>query len=357
MDQIPKLGYIPDPPDPRDFQLLTLIAPPVMALPSKVSYREQMTPVKHQDGVGACTAFAALAIKEFYDSKEYNQTIDLSEEWLYYKCKEIDGYLGEGTYPRVAADVLLKQGVCEEKFWPYETQFPPKTRPAAGAELNALQYKISSYAYVPPNLTAVKTALAQNGPLLIGVKVWKNFFSIGPTGVVPTPAGEYIGGHAMCVVGYDDTKQMLEIKNSWGTTFGDNGYVWLPYSLFNSLILGSLLGFVDIVNIQKHWTDWPNEALIEQDIVYNKGIFKGYPDGTFHPWEPLTRRHVALVLARLNRPVDTELLEDYNVATRGWVKSQFPNLQWNNENWNEPLTRFQLVILLAREIAAYGIVR
>jgi hypothetical protein len=273
--------------------------------------------------------------------------MDFSEQWLYCKCKAIDGYAGEGTYPRAACDVLLKQGVCEEKFWPYETRYPPTTKPLAGADLNAAQYKILSYAYVPANLVAVKTALAQNGPLLIAIQVWRNFYSIGPSGVIPSPTGDYIGGHAMCLVGYDDDKQMLEIKNSWGSTFGDSGYVWLPYSLFDRLTMGNLCSFVDIVGLIKHWKDWPDEAIVEQDIVYRKGIFEGYPDGTIRPWEPLTRRHVALVQHRLGHSVDSKLLKDYSPATRAWTKEVFPNLQWNSEKWEEPLTRFQVIVLLA----------
>ncbi len=346
------LGYIPDPPDVRDFQLLSLLPPLMVPLPIKYSYREHMTPVRNQYNLGACCAFAALSVKEYFDSKEYAKEIDLSEQWLYAKCKEIDGYPGEGTYLRAAADVLLKSGACEEKFWPYEARHPAAKNPLSGADLNAQQYKITSYAYVPAYLASVKTALYQNGPLIVGVEVKQNFYNIGTNGIIPKPAGSMLGGHAMCVVGYDDDKQMLEIKNSWGEGFGDKGYVWLPYAYFDEMVLGPLNSYVDMVGFHKHWKDWPDEALVEQDIVFRKGIFEGYPDGTIRPWEPLTKRHVALVQHRLGRYVKQKFFNDYSIASRKWVQDSFPYFQWNKEDWEEPITRFQFINLLAREIVS-----
>lgn len=44
---------------------------------------------------------------------------------------------------------------------------------------------------------------------------------------------EFMGGHAVAVVGYDETG--LIIKNSWGTSFGRGGYTTLPYNQFNKV--------------------------------------------------------------------------------------------------------------------------
>jgi hypothetical protein len=42
------------------------------------------------------------------------------------------------------------------------------------------------------------------------------------------------GGHSMCVVGYDDTRYggAFEVQNSWGETWGNGGYIWIPYDVF-----------------------------------------------------------------------------------------------------------------------------
>jgi len=81
----------------------------------------------------------------------------------------------------------------------------------------------------------VKKSLSEGKPVIIGMKcpdsfekaidVWRPF---------ENPAGNY-SGHAMCVVGYDDKKYggAFEVLNSWGTNWGNNGYTWIPYTVFN----------------------------------------------------------------------------------------------------------------------------
>ena len=48
------------------------------------------------------------------------------------------------------------------------------------------------------------------------------------------PSGQAIGGHAILFVGYDDSKSLFKFKNSWGTSWGHNGYGYLPYKYFTS---------------------------------------------------------------------------------------------------------------------------
>ena len=46
----------------------------------------------------------------------------------------------------------------------------------------------------------------------------------------PDSNEEPIGGHAVLFVGYDDSKSVFKFKNSWGQSWGENGYGFLPYS-------------------------------------------------------------------------------------------------------------------------------
>lgn len=89
----------------------------------------------------------------------------------------------------------------------------------------------------PPNfkVAAVKKAISQNKPVVIGMPVYESFDLLGVGGVwngFATSASR--GGHAMCVVGYDDDKAggAFEIMNSWGTQWGDNGFAWVRYNDF-----------------------------------------------------------------------------------------------------------------------------
>ena len=80
----------------------------------------------------------------------------------------------------------------------------------------------------------VKKAIANKNPVVIGMQVSSSFYKAKGAwnGIhIGTP-----GGHAMVVVGYDDTKYggAFEIMNSWGTNWGNNGFIWVKYDDFKA---------------------------------------------------------------------------------------------------------------------------
>jgi len=71
--------------------------------------------------------------------------------------------------------------------------------------------------------------------VVFGITVYESFEGdeAAKTGMIPMPniSGEQcLGGHAVCAIGYDDNKQCLIVRNSWGTGWGDMGYFYLPYA-------------------------------------------------------------------------------------------------------------------------------
>ena len=60
---------------------------------------------------------------------------------------------------------------------------------------------------------------------------------VAQTGVVPMPAAseQVLGGHAVVAVGYDDSQQRFIVRNSWGTTWGQQGYFTMPYAYLTQL--------------------------------------------------------------------------------------------------------------------------
>jgi C1A family cysteine protease len=343
------LGTIKDKPDTRDYLVTNYITTPV-ALPTIFSMRGKQTPIKNQGSFGACASFSGCAMKEYYDSIEYGKIIDLSEQWLYGKNKENGGYPGEGEYPRVVVDTLVKFGVCEEIYQPYEERYPAKNAPKPGADTNAAKYKAKEYARVSRDIQAIKTALVQNGPVFISVKVYESFYNTGSNGIVPMPKSseQFLGGHGMVAVGYDDTRRMLEVKNSWGS-FGDKGYLWLSYDFWKTYSLDAW-SIVDLVELP--WRDWPKEHLDEGFALKKSGIMVGKTDGTFDPWSPVTRRHVGIVAVRLGIIAANPWEKDHTPAKRGFVRENLPMLQFLEERWDETLTRFQLGVLIARYLGS-----
>lgn len=82
-----------------------------------------------------------------------------------------------------------------------------------------------------------------------------------------------------------------------------------------------------------------------------EGIMQGYADGSFGAYQPLLKRHVALICQRAGLPAPG-WLEDYTPATRGDVRDCVPGLTWLEERWDEGITRGQLARLIYR--ARYG---
>jgi hypothetical protein len=97
----------------------------------------------------------------------------------------------------------------------------------------------------------MKYALSMGFPVLIGTNVTEQMeidsrAKHGQGVGLWEPKAEYkekLGGHAMCVVGYDDSKfgGAWEIQNSWGTGVGDNGYVWVKYADFNQVAVAAVI--------------------------------------------------------------------------------------------------------------------
>ncbi|MFW6247277.1 MAG: C1 family peptidase [bacterium] len=244
------LNYIQDVDDPRDFKFDKRLfknktknqrSKILGRLPKKIDHEQNMTPVKDQGQLGSCVGFSCVAVKEWQEWQEYlrikdnidldkNPFNDLSEQWLYYNCKKIDNIPNEGTTLRAAMKVLQKKGVPNEEAWEYNPN--EKGSPESWAKKIAKFTRINNY-YKINNLTQLKLALLHT-PVPIGVLVFKTFYKVRNNGLVELPKRNQseLGGHAICVVGYDDEMKVIKFKNSWGTRWGKRGYGYLPYKYF-----------------------------------------------------------------------------------------------------------------------------
>lgn len=243
-----KLDLKKDAPDKRDFQLtksLSIEEPPV---PKIVDWTETMSPVKDQGRLGSCVGFATAAMKEWQEQREHDKEVsdgkkyvreedhyDLSEAWIYWKCKEIDPWPNsEGTSIRCAMQVLHKQGVPCEEAYPYSDRY--KGKPESWAKLIAKWGMIDSY-WRCNDLNELKVALV-DGPVVIGVACFNGIFSPNADGDVayPKDTESVLGGHAICAVGYENGNSRIKFKNSWGTGYGLDGYAYLSYEYIRNFM-------------------------------------------------------------------------------------------------------------------------
>lgn len=236
-----KWGYKRDHKDERDY-LMTVSRREIETLPPSAILNDK-TPVEDQGNLGSCTGNAGDNAFKIRDLLVTGDFFNGSRLALYYWAREIDGDVSEdnGSELRTMAQVLAKKGVPPETDWPYITsKFAIK--PPANVDADAAKSVATKYYRVDGNtptetLNNIKAAISTNYPVMFGFDVYNNFFDIDSSGNMPMGAGGLAGGHAVCVVGYDDThanidgsKGALFIKNSWGSGWGANGYFWMPYN-------------------------------------------------------------------------------------------------------------------------------
>lgn len=243
-------NWKPDLPDIRDqYYTAPLSAAP---LPSKYSQRK-MWPVPYDQGdLGSCTGNALAGIVAMQLAIEKKIKIDNkasttpSRLFIYYNERAMMGTINEdsGAYIRDGIKSLNRQGACFEDTWPYViSKF--KVRPNPLAYKNALPNTVKQYQRVNvPDINTKKQVLISNYGIVFGIAVYESFESTNAskTGIIPMPDPDEVmlGGHAMVIIGYDDNKVIgkskgaFEVRNSWGLSWGDKGYCWIPYDYLNN---------------------------------------------------------------------------------------------------------------------------
>jgi len=215
-------------------------------LPSSVDLRQWCSPIEDQGQLGSCTANAGVGMMEYYERRAFGRHLDASRLFLYKVTRNLLGFTGDdGAYLRDTMKAMVLFGVPPEKYWPYKIKDfdlePTQFCYAFAQSYRAIKY----YRLDPPGtspakaLAALKTKLAAGLPAMFGFSVYSSIPGSGDgKGEIPFPApGDTLeGGHAILAVGYDDAKKVgkdkgaLLIRNSWGTSWGDAGYGWLPYT-------------------------------------------------------------------------------------------------------------------------------
>lgn len=203
-------------------------------LPESVDNRQFCSPVADQGQLGSCTAFSmGKGLREYLQNKNGETKTPMSPLWLYYNERAHMGkeYINQDSGANMSDGnwVLSNLGCATEQTWPYNiakfTVKPPKA-----ADASAAAWKIHDATNLA-NLDDVKAAVAAGQPVVFGFTVYESFENIGSNGIMPDPKpGEgVLGGHAVMVVGYDDKKGYLTVRNSWGGDWGDHGYFYMSY--------------------------------------------------------------------------------------------------------------------------------
>jgi C1A family cysteine protease len=244
-----RFGWLKDRPDSRDFSIesstvLKNLGSQLEAPKSKsTDLRQFCPPIEDQGNIGSCTAQAGAGMLEFYEKKALGNHIDASRLFLYKITRNLMKVKGDtGAYLRTTMKAIAHFGICPEDYLPYQVKDFDK-EPTAFHYAYAQAFKgIEYYRFDTPEinreqlLADIKKNLANNLPLMFGFYVYESIKK-ADNGLIPFPEKNenQIGGHAVMAVGFDDEKKIgkqqgaLLIRNSWGTTWGEQGYGWLPY--------------------------------------------------------------------------------------------------------------------------------
>ncbi len=217
-------------------------------LPSSVDLSPYFPPIGDQGSYGTCVAWATgynhKSFLEAWDDNHrttFNSSQMFSPKHLFWSIPSSKkGGDCNGTGFEAAYDIMISNGIANLATTPYTNLGDCSSSPSSSENTNAANHKIESYRQVDLNIQKLKEYLAQNRALTFGAKLGENFMAWNSSDVIYDDTDTYHGQHAyhaMTLCGYDDSKGnngAFRVVNSWGTGWGDGGYIWVDYNFFVS---------------------------------------------------------------------------------------------------------------------------
>jgi len=194
----------------------------VWALPTSVDWRNKgaVTPVKDQGQCGSCWSFSTTGVLEGWNFIKNGQLISFSEQQIV-DCDTTTNQGCDGGWPYLAIQYAGKNGLETEADYPYTAQDGTCRYQASKSHKVA-----SNYSFVTPNSTAQLKSALVDSPVSVLIEADQDVFQFYSKGVIKTGCGAALD-HAVLAVGYHKigVLEALIVKNSWGTDWGEDGYV------------------------------------------------------------------------------------------------------------------------------------
>jgi cathepsin B len=194
-------------------------------------------PIRHQRRCGSCWAHvgAQMLSYKFCIQTKGAVKVRLSVQDLV-SCN-LDNNGCEGSKASVGWDYMMKEGIVAEDCLPYisENGIRGHCPLAFGMKICAAgvfkKYKAQSKYFLRTTYEDVKRSIMKDGPIHAYVNVYQDFMSYGGGIYVLNPQSKFIGHHSVMITGWgvENNVQYWVGVNSWGTTWGENGYFKIAF--------------------------------------------------------------------------------------------------------------------------------
>jgi len=274
-------------------------------LPGSYSLKQYAPLPGDQSDYGTCvawaSAYAARTISESVALNRLNQTETtqnvFSPVYVYRNIRPDDPECLQGAQIFSALDLMKDSGAVRMLDVERVMDF---TRVDLSNYRDSKRYPIAGYVTLFSRedrqksaliTRAIKKSLTEGKPVIIGMNTPDSFLEAKDVWEPRENPDNFYYGHAVCVVGYDDNKYggAFEILNSWGRKWGNGGFMWVPYKVFNDFVIE---GYEIIENISIFSDTVRFDGFVQLEITGTHGTEQAElafsPEGVYKTVETYT---------------------------------------------------------------------
>src|SRR5579872_6838548 len=200
-----------------------------------VDLRKHCTPVGDQGQTSRCSAFAWTHAAELVTNMKTGNTPRLAPNYTMLQFQRMQGDAKDYSYAHSGGDgtvsgtdpgeVLAEHGTCRQDLWPDDADVPSTSERVLISDAEKHHLEGTPH---PIAIDDIRKVLTAGCPVHVAINTGSAFSDVGRDGVFSAsegPSGRH-GRHAMLIVGY--TGNFFIVKNSWGESWGDKGYCYIP---------------------------------------------------------------------------------------------------------------------------------